>query len=109
MSASIKSRSLRNASKAPNDIHKTSNKGYNVRWFKWSICFVFLKSCFFFFCYDVDIFDIVHHVEAIFHLPYLLIASGNRFLNMSDARETAIVVSRTSLIFKIRFPGILSS
>ena len=28
-------------------------------------------------------------VEAIFHLPYLLTASGNLFLNMSDACETA--------------------
>ena len=29
------------------------------------------------FCFDVAIFDIVHYVQAIFHLPYLLTASGN--------------------------------
>ena len=32
---------------------------------------------------------IVHFVETIFHLSYVLTASGNLFCNMSDARETA--------------------
>ena len=32
----------------------------------------------------------MHDVESIFHLSYVLTASGNLFLNMSDARETAI-------------------
>ena len=36
--------------------------------------FVFLKEMF---CFVVAIFDKVHDVEAIFHLPYLLTASGN--------------------------------
>ena len=32
----------------------------------------------------------MHDVETIFHLSYVLKASGNLFCNMSDARETAI-------------------
>ena len=32
----------------------------------------------------------MHDVETIFHLSYVLTASENLFLNMSDARETAI-------------------
>ena len=36
------------------------------------------------------IFDLVHDVEPIFHLPYVLTTSGNFCLNMSDAHETAI-------------------
>ena len=35
-------------------------------------------------------------VETLFHLSYVLTASGNLFRNMSDARETAIA----SLIFQ---------
>ena len=35
--------------------------------------FVFFKLIFF--CFVVAIFDLVHHVEAIFQLPYLLTAS----------------------------------
>ena len=31
---------------------------------------------------------LVHYVETIFHLSYVLTASGNLFGNMSDARET---------------------
>ena len=38
---------------------------------------------------DTCIFDLVHYVDAIFHLPWLLTAYGNIFLNLSDARETA--------------------
>ena len=41
------------------------------------------------FCFVVAICDLVQDVETIFHLSYLLTASGNLFLNMSDARETA--------------------
>ena len=48
--------------------------------------FVFLR---FFFCFVVSIWDLVHNVETIFHLSYLLTASGNLFCNMSDACETA--------------------
>ena len=33
--------------------------------------------------------DIVHDVETLFHLSYVLTASGNLFCNMSNARETA--------------------
>ena len=33
--------------------------------------------------------NLVHDVETIFHLPWLLPASGFFFLKMSDARETA--------------------
>ena len=32
----------------------------------------------------------MHDEETIFHLSYVLTASGNLFRNMSDARETAI-------------------
>ena len=31
------------------------------------------------FCFVVAIFDLVHDVETIFHLPYVLTASGNLF------------------------------
>ena len=41
------------------------------------------------FCFVVAICDIVHDVKTILHLSYVLTASGNLFLNMSDARETA--------------------
>ena len=33
----------------------------------------------FIFCFVVGIFDLVHDVEAIFHLPELLTACGNLF------------------------------
>ena len=36
--------------------------------------FVFLR---FVFCFVVAICDLVHDVETIFHLSYVLIASGN--------------------------------
>ena len=46
----------------------------------------------------------MHAVEAIFHLSYVLTASGNLFRNMSDVYEIAkIAVSRASLIFQKRF------
>ena len=41
------------------------------------------------FCFVVAIFDLVYDVETIFYLSYVLTSSGNRFLNMSDARVTA--------------------
>ena len=41
------------------------------------------------FCFVVAICDLVHDVETIFYLSYVLKASGNLFLNMSDTRETA--------------------
>ena len=31
----------------------------------------------------------MHDVETIFHLSYVLTASGNLYTNMSDARETS--------------------
>ena len=34
--------------------------------------------------------DLVHNAHDVFHLPLPLTSSGNRFLNMSDSRETAI-------------------
>ena len=49
--------------------------------------FVFLRLLFY--CFVVAIYDLVHDVKTIFHLSYLLTASGNLFRNMSDARETA--------------------
>ena len=42
-----------------------------------------------FFCIVVAIFDLVHDVDALFHLLLLLTASENLFVNTSDARETA--------------------
>ena len=71
----------------------------------------------------------MHDVEAIFHFPYLLTASGSLFWNMSDACETAdflkyeavnlnisskgkkkyeFAVSRATLIFQKRFPDAVS-
>ena len=47
--------------------------------------------------------DLVHDVETIFHLYYVLTASGNLFRNMSDACETA------SLIFQKRFPDAVNT
>ena len=41
------------------------------------------------FCFVVAICDLVHDVETIFHLSYVLAVSENLFWNMSDARETA--------------------
>ena len=41
------------------------------------------------FYFFVAICDLVHKVETIFHLSIVLTASGNLFLNMSDARENA--------------------
>ena len=41
------------------------------------------------FCFVVAICDLVHDVDTLFHLSYVLTASGNLFRNMSDARETA--------------------
>ena len=40
-------------------------------------------------CCVVAICNLVHDVETIFHLSYVLTASGNLFSNMSDACETA--------------------
>ena len=41
------------------------------------------------FCFVVAMSDLVHDVETIHCLCYLLTASGNLFRNMSDAREVA--------------------
>ena len=41
------------------------------------------------FYFVVVICDLVHDVETIFHLSYLLTTSGNLFCNISDVRETA--------------------
>ena len=53
------------------------NMGCNVGCFQWTFFFVFLRSLFF--CFVVAICDLVHGVETIFHLSYVLIASGNLF------------------------------
>ena len=37
------------------------------------------------FCFVVAICDLVHAVEAMYGLPYVLTASRNLFLNMSDS------------------------
>ena len=68
-------------------LHWLKNKGYSR--------IVFLVNffvCFFeiIFCFVVDICDLVHDLEAIFHIPLLLTASGNLFLNMSDAVKLQI-------------------
>ena len=54
------------------------------------------------FCFVVAIFHQVHNVEAIFHLPWLLTASGNLFRDMSDARETA-TTKRTKIVLNFFF------
>ena len=38
----------------------------------------------------------MHDVETIFHLSYVLTASGNLFLNMSYARETTNCITHIS-------------
>ena len=53
--------------------------------------------------------DLVHDVETIFHLSYVLTASGNLFFNMSDAVKLQIAVSRASLIFQKRFPDAVNT
>ena len=52
------------------------------------------------FCCVVALFDQVHDVDAIHCICLLLTASGNLFLKMSDAHETANVAS---LRFKLQF------
>ena len=54
------------------------------------------------FCFVGSMSDIVHDVEAIHDLCFLLTTSGNLFCNISDAREA-------SLIFQKRFPDAASS
>ena len=46
--------------------------------------FVFIFSFFF-----IVLFDLVHNVEAIHDLFYLLTAAGNSFWYISDVHETA--------------------
>ena len=53
-------------------------KGYNVGWFQASFFFDFCRL-FILFCFVVAICDILHDVETIFHLSYVLTASGNIF------------------------------
>ena len=55
--------------------------GYKVGWF-------FGGQFFLSFFVVFAIFDLVHNVDAIFHLRYLLKASENLSCNMSDAHET---------------------
>ena len=52
--------------------------------------------------------DLVHDVETIFHLSYVLAASGNLFRNMSDARETANC-NFTGIIFQRGFPDAVNT
>ena len=60
-------------SKVPGEpVHGVQRKMISVDNF-----FVFLRLLFF--CFVVAIFDLVHDVETIFHLSYLLTASGNLF------------------------------
>ena len=42
--------------------------------------------------------DLVHKVEALFHLPLLQTASGNLFQNMSDVRENCNLAMQSLLI-----------
>ena len=51
----------------------------------------------------------MHDVETIFHLSYVLTASGNLFCNISDAMKLQIAVSRASLIFHERFPDVVNT
>ena len=51
--------------------------GVQLRMISVDIFFVFLRLLFF--CCVVAICDLVHDVETIFHLSYLLTASGNIF------------------------------
>ena len=40
---------------------------------------IFFSFLYIFFCFVVAMCDLMHDVETIFHLPELLIASGNLF------------------------------
>ena len=61
------------------------------------------------FCFVAAICDLVHNVETIFHLSYVLTISGNLFCNISDARETANGSFTASLIFQRRFPDAVNT
>ena len=56
--------------------HKTPSKGVQRRMVLVVNFFVFFKL--FIFCFVVAIFYLVHNVMAIFHLPYILTASGKK-------------------------------
>ena len=53
------------------------NHGVQQRMISADNFFVFLRV--FIFCFVVAICDLVHDVETIFHLSYVLTASGNLF------------------------------
>ena len=55
------------------NIRSSLCKGYKE--FLWSIFCILLENG----CFVVALFDPVHVVEAIFHIPLLLTASGNLF------------------------------
>ena len=61
------------------------------------------------FCFVVAICDLVHAVEAMYGLPYVLTASGNLFCNMSDPLKRQFTVSHASLIFQKRFPDAVTT
>ena len=56
--------------------HAESSHGVKRMMISVDNIFVFLKI---FFCFVVAICDLVHDVETVFHLYYLLTASGNLF------------------------------
>ena len=51
----------------------------------------------------------MHDVETTFHLSYVLTASGNLFLNMSDARETANCSFTGITHISERFPDVVNT
>ena len=61
------------------------------------------------FCFVVAMSALVDAMESIHGLCLLLTASGNLFLNMSDAHETANCSFTAILIFQKRFPDAVSN
>ena len=56
---------------------------------KYAFCDQLFSSLVLQFCFVVAISDLVHNVKTIHGQCYMLTASGNLFLIMSDAQETA--------------------
>ena len=55
----------------------TTSRPEVQRW--WNFYVSVLYFFFIFFCFAIAVFDLMHDVEAILHLPSMLTASVNRF------------------------------
>ena len=53
-----------------------------------------LFVCFFLFCFVVGVFDLARDAGDLFHLPYLLTASGNLFINEPRREKPGFLLMR---------------